>query len=57
MVEEGRDEKQAERQKLFDKYISNFDGKNGERIKEFIEEKYSERVNFSGDKCLWVKGN
>ena len=57
MVADGKDDKREDRHRLFEKYISYFDGKNGERIKQFIETKYDERVNFIGDKCLWVKEN
>ena len=42
MVASGHEDetKKASREKLFEKYISNFDGKNYLRIKDFIEKKY-----------------
>ena len=47
MVAAGREEdgKKSARQYLFEKYIGNFDGNNGARIKKFIEEEYYKKVN------------
>lgn len=42
MVVEGRDPKKELRVELVNKYIPHFDGKNGERIKEFIASKFDE---------------
>ena len=44
MIKEEDDYLKDERKKILEKYISNFDGKNGERIKAFIEEKYNEKT-------------
>lgn len=43
MTAKGEDPKKELRHELFEKYISSFDGKNGERIKQFIEKKYDEK--------------
>ncbi len=43
MIERGEDTRYEDRQKLFEKYVSHFDGKNGQRIKEFVMEKYNEK--------------
>ena len=43
MIQRGEDVRYDDRQQLFEKYVSNFDGKNGQRIKDFLEEKYNEK--------------
>lgn len=45
MVLSGDDPMKRDRELLRERYISNFDGKNGERIKEFISKRYEEIVN------------
>ena len=42
MIEKGEDYLKEERKMIIEKYISHFDGKNGERIKDFVEERYNE---------------
>lgn len=42
-VANGVDSKEREREKAFEEYISYFDGKNGQRIKDFVTEKYFEK--------------
>ncbi len=42
-VANGTDSKEKEREEAFGEYISYFDGKNGQRIKDFITEKYFEK--------------
>ena len=42
-VANGTDPKEKEREEAFGEYISYFDGKNGQRIKDFITEKYFEK--------------
>lgn len=44
MVAAGKDPMYEERKKIKEKYINNFDGKNGQRIKEFIEKKFFEEA-------------
>lgn len=36
-----------------DKYISHFDGQNGKRLKDFIFEKYNEKIRDSGNTINW----
>lgn len=43
MIRDNKDSMFLQRQAASDKYIKNFDGKNGWRIKEFIKEKYFEK--------------
>jgi hypothetical protein len=43
MIRVGKDPMYDRRKEASKKYVKNFDGKNGERIKEFIEKKYFER--------------
>lgn len=43
MVQRGEDTMYDLRQKMFEQYISHFDGKNGQRIKDMIVEKYFEK--------------
>jgi hypothetical protein len=45
MVLEGRDEMYEQRKLAARKNVKHFDGKNGLRIKEFIEKKYYERIS------------
>jgi hypothetical protein len=44
MINAGKDPMYDLRKAASEKYVKNFDGKNGERIKEFVEEKYFELV-------------
>lgn len=44
MVAAGEDPMYEERKGVKEKYIKNFDGKNGQRIKDFIEKKYFEEA-------------
>jgi len=55
MVFKGEDPMLPERQKMFERYISHFDGKNGLRIKKFIENKYFEKQEklFRGGILEW----
>lgn len=48
MVREGKDVKKEMREEAFTKYIGDFDGRNGQRIKDFIAEKYFEQYAESG---------
>ena len=50
MVVSGEDELKHQRNTVMDKYVSNFDGKNGQRIKDFIAEEYFK--NFDIDNVL-----
>ncbi len=43
MVRDGKDVKKEMREEAFAKYIGDFDGRNGQRIKDFIAEKYFEK--------------
>lgn len=45
MIRNNQDGMLEIRKQAFEKYIKHFDGKNGERIKEFICEKYKEMAN------------
>jgi hypothetical protein len=42
MIKNGKDDMYELRRQASHKYVKHFDGKNGQRIKEFIEEKYFE---------------
>jgi hypothetical protein len=44
MIKAGKDEMYGMRKEASQKYVKHFDGKNGLRIKEFIEDKYLEMV-------------
>ena len=46
MVNRGEDPLKAQRHEMFDQYISHFDGKNGKRIKEIIEQRYHETIKY-----------
>lgn len=43
-VKDGKDALKENRNKIVEKYVANFDGENGNRIKKFIEEKYFIRI-------------
>lgn len=45
MIEKGEDPNKQKRKLVKEKYISNFDGKNGLRIKDFIFEKYNKIID------------
>lgn len=45
MVREGKDVKKEMREEAFARYIGDFDGRNGQRIKDFIAEKYFEKYS------------
>ncbi len=44
MIKRGEDDKREKRKEIMNICVKNFDGKNGQRIKEFIKSKYFERV-------------
>ena len=45
MVIKGEDPMYSLRKATAEKFVKNFDGKNGYRIKEFLKEKYKEKIN------------
>ena len=45
-IKEGKNQILEGREKLIKKYIANFDGKNGQRIKEFVTDKYFEKYGY-----------
>ncbi|GEM_PF-6466146 len=49
MVKKGEDPKNNQRNIIKNKYIKDFDGKNGERIKKFIVDKYEEKLQLRSE--------
>ncbi len=45
MVMEGKDPNFEKRKAICEKYVTHFDGKNGERIKNIIKDKYHKQEN------------
>lgn len=57
MIIKGEDPKKEERNRIKEEYITNFDGKNGERIKNYIVKRYEEKMRPSSGKLQRLLGS
>lgn len=57
MIIKGEDPKKEERNRIKEEYITSFDGKNGERIKNYIVKRYEEKMRPSSGKLQRLLGS